>query len=76
MKPKIEPKEYFENIDWAYEHHLELQRKYKEQWVAIYNKKVVSHGTDLGKVRKEAIEKTNKKDEEIPCIFVDGGRIY
>ncbi|MDZ7361565.1 MAG: DUF5678 domain-containing protein [candidate division KSB1 bacterium] len=32
---------------WFNEHYEELQRKYEEEWVAIFNKQVVDHGKNL-----------------------------
>ena len=67
---KIEPKEFWDDKDWAFGHYSELMRKYPNLWVAIVNKVVVSAGSDLRKVREEARKKTDRK--EIPLIFIEG----
>lgn len=61
------PKGFVEDRDWAHAHIGEFVQKYPNQWVAVCNKEVVSVGTDLGKVKKEA----NKKavDRTPYCIF-------
>src|SRR3989338_4272449 len=60
-------KEFWDDQQWGFQHHQELIRKYKDQWIAIVNKQVVSAGVDLGKVETEAKQKTGK--EEIPVFF-------
>jgi len=50
------PKGYIEGRDWAYEHGWELSEKYPNQWLAIYNKEVISFG-DLGFVKKAVSKK-------------------
>lgn len=68
-------KKYLEDLEWARNNHTELLKKYPDQWVAIVNKKVVSFGNDLSKVREEARSKTNLT--EIPVMFVEcGEHIY
>lgn len=68
-------KAFWEDQKWAFEHHSELIDKYKDMWVAIVDKKIVSAGEDLGKVEEEAKKKTGKK--QIPVFFVEcGAHIY
>lgn len=67
----MEPEEFWEDKDWAIEHYGELQRQYKDKWVAIVGKKVVSYGDNLGEVRRKAVELTGKK--YIPLVFVESG---
>lgn len=69
-KIKIEPKEFWDDKEWAFSHYSELMQKYLNHWVAIINKEVVSVGSDLKKVREDARKKTDRK--EIPLIFVEG----
>jgi len=49
----------------------ELQKKYKDKWMAIVNKQVAGVGEDGNLARKMAIEKTGKKF--IPVIFIESG---
>lgn len=68
-------KEFWEDQQWGLKHHSELIDKYKDMWVAIVDKKIVSAGEDLGKVEEEAKQKTGKK--QIPVFFVEcGAHIY
>ncbi len=73
--PATISKEFWDDQQWGFQHHSELLPKYKDQWVAIVNKQVVSAGEDLGQVEEEAKQKTGKK--EIPVFFVEcGAHIY
>ena len=71
-KIKIEPKEFWEDMKWGEEHYSELVKKYRDQWVAIVNKKVVAAGKSLRNTEIEAERKTNKNKDLIPVIFVEG----
>lgn len=64
---------FLEDLDWAGEHHSELLKRFRDQWVAIYNKQVVAHGTSLEAVEKEAERRTGKDEKEIPVYYVDSG---
>lgn len=67
--------EFWEDQQWGFQHHTELLPKYKDQWIAIANKKVVSFGIDLGKVEGEAKKITGK--DEVPVMFVEcGAHLY
>lgn len=67
--------EFWEDQKWGFEHHTELLKDFKDKWVAISNKKVISFGIDLGKVQEEAKKITKK--EQIPVMFVEcGSHIY
>lgn len=62
---------FLEDLDWAGAHHTALLKHYRDQWVAIYKKQVVAHGTSLAQVKKAAQAKTGRK--RIPVYFVDSG---
>ncbi len=64
-------KQFWEDQQWGFQHHSELLSKYRDKWVAIANRKVVSSGGDLGKVREEARRITHQR--EIPVFFVECG---
>lgn len=67
--------EYLQDLKWAREHHTELLKQYKDQWVAIVDKKIVASGTDLNAVEEDAKKKT--KNSDIPVYFVEcGDHIY
>ena len=65
-------KEFWEDLHWGESHHTELLKTFRDQWVAIQDKQVVSSGINLAKVKQEASERTGKK--EIPVIYVDCGQ--
>ena len=64
-------KRFFEDMDWAEEHHGELLRKYRYLWIAIYNKHVVAYGSSIREIEKQARAKTGK--HHIPVYFVESG---
>lgn len=66
------PKRFWEDDKWAHEHLGELQDKYIDKWVAIYNKKVVAAAEGPMDARREAQKKTGVK--EIPVVFVESGQ--
>lgn len=69
--PPKPPKEFWEDIDWAYDHLAELSQMYPNQWVAVVNKKVVAFGKVVGEVKRIAKEKTGKSD--VPVILAERG---
>ncbi len=48
---------------------LRVLDKYPNQWIAIVNKKVVSHNSNLSKVKE--IAKYNAHKKIIPTLFID-----
>ena len=71
----LKEKEFWDDLIWGESQHTEFLKKYKDQWVAVKNKKVVAFGEDLSKVKQIARQKTG--EEEIPVVFVDcGWHIY
>lgn len=69
--PTTISKEFWDDQQWGFQHHSDLIEQYKDQWIAISNKRVISSGTDLGKVKDEA--KRIAKKKEIPVMFVECG---
>ena len=65
------PKEFWEDMRWGQAHKSELMGKYRGEWVAIVNKKVVASGKNLSKVKEEAMKITKK--ELFPALFVESG---
>ncbi len=43
-------KDYFRERKWALENYKELQEKYPDEWIAVKNNKVLSHGKDVANV--------------------------
>lgn len=65
-------REFWEDLHWGENHHTELLQKYRDQWVAILNKQVVSSGLNLAKVKQEAELKSCRKN--ISVTYIDSGR--
>lgn len=65
------PKSYWEDRNWAYEHINELAIKYPNQWVAIFQKRVVATGESSVEVEKLAEKRSGRADN--PLIFVEKG---
>ena len=64
--------EFWDDLRWGESHHTELLRTYRDEWVAILNKEVISSGINLAKVKEDAQTKTGRSD--IPVIYVDCGQ--
>lgn len=62
------PKRFYTDRDWAWRHFNDLIKKYEDNWVAIYNKKVVASSDDGYKALEIAKGKT--KADKIPVVFV------
>ncbi len=65
------PKRFWEDDKWAEEHYSELMKKYAGEWVAVFNKKVISYGKNLAKVKEEAMLKAGK--QKISTLFIESG---
>lgn len=77
MTMKLEPKEFFSDLEWGEEHYTRLQLDYPDMWVAIIDKRIVAFGKSLKNVEFEAANKTNRPRSEIPVIFVEcGNHVY
>jgi len=64
-------KEFWDDADWAKVHYGELQKQYKNVWVAIAGKTVVSYGKNLREVESEAEKIVGKKD--VFTIYIESG---
>jgi len=64
-------KEFWEDAEWAKENYGELQKRYKDVWVAIAGKRVVSYGKSLREVESKAEKLLGRKD--IFTMYVESG---
>jgi len=64
-------KEFWEDAEWAKENYGELQKRYKDVWVAIAGKRVVSYGKSLREVEFKAEKLLGRKD--IFTMYVESG---
>lgn len=62
--------EFWDDLKWGEKQHTKFLEKYRDQWVAIQNKKVIAFGNNLEEVERVAKQKTGK---DAPVIFVEGG---
>ena len=67
----MEPKEFWEDKRWARENYGELQKQYKDKWIAVIDKKVVSYGSNRGEVKEQAKKLTGRK--YIPLMYIESG---
>lgn len=65
------PPRFWTDNTWRMKNHTLLQARYKEQWVAIVDEKVVAHGDDPVKLREEARKKTGV-EKDILIDFIEG----
>ena len=64
-------KEFWEDFDWVKENYGKLQELYKNMWVAIFDKKIISHGKSLKEVESKVEKFLGKKDVFI--IYIESG---
>ena len=64
-------KEFWDDAEWARKHYIELQKRYKNVWVAVVGKKVVSYGKNLKEVESKAEKLAGRKD--IFTMYVESG---
>ena len=69
-QPNKVPQHYWSGCRWVDEHSIDLQRRYPDKWVAVFEGAVVAAGTDLGEVRNVAKEKTGQT--AIYVEFIEG----
>jgi hypothetical protein len=63
--------EFWADAEWAREHYGELQKQYKNMWVAVVGKMVVSYGKSLKEVESKAEKLTGRKD--IFTMYIESG---
>ena len=73
--PSRGSKEYWEDSKWAYEHMHEISEKYPNQWVVIFNKKVIADSRGGSEAEQIATEKVG--NQEFVILFAEKGiRVY
>lgn len=70
---KVSPvsERFWEDHLWANKNFAEIVRQYPDQWVAIFNKKVVAAGKTITDVEEVAYKKTGVK--EFPVLLAERG---
>jgi hypothetical protein len=59
-----------DDMDWAHED-LEVQTRFRGEFVVPYNRQIVAHGTCYTDVPQEAANKTGRKPEELPVVGIE-----
>ena len=59
-----------ENSRWLGDHYSELAKKYRDEWVAVYDRTVIAHGKDLRGISRELRKKYKEGYGEIAFEFV------
>lgn len=73
--PSPVSKGYWKNSEWAYEHMNEISAKYPNQWVVIFDKKVIAASRSGSEAEQIAREKVG--DQEFVILFAEKGiRVY
>lgn len=71
LKIEETPLSFREDQEWALENYQQFMKEYPDQWIAVYGKKVVATGKDLGSVEKAAKETTGLSSEKIPVLYIE-----
>ncbi len=69
----IDPK-FMKEMEWALSQQGNWMHLYPDEWVAVFDKTIISHGKNIAEVEKEAVKKTKRDAKEIPVIFIECGR--
>jgi hypothetical protein len=73
--PSPVSQEYWEDSEWAHEHTNEISEKYPNQWVVIFDKKVIAASRSGAEAEHIATEKVG--DQEFVILFAEKGiRVY
>ena len=64
-------KEFWEDFEWVKKNYIKLQKRFKNIWVAIADKKIISHGESLEEVESKAEALLGKND--FVTIYIESG---
>jgi len=73
QKPVIEPKEFWDDLHWGFDHYSEFMEKYPDQWIAILHEKVISSGDNLADVESDAERISGKSKDQVPVLVIECG---
>lgn len=59
-----------ENSKWLSAHYSELVKKYDDQWVAVYDGRVIAHGKDLARMSRQLRKEYKELHGEIAYEYV------
>jgi len=69
-------KQFWEDDDWAHEHYAELQKAYPDQWIAVYQKKVLAASKDPSEANNKAKQITKDAIQPVILFIEKELRIY
>ena len=71
LKIQETPLSFRRDQEWALENYQKFMKEYPDQWIAIYDKKVVATGKDLTSVEEAAKKVTGLNSEKIPVLYIE-----
>lgn len=71
LKIEETPLSFRKDQEWALENYQQFMKEYPDQWIAIYDKKVVATGKDLAMVEEAAKKATGLRSEKIPVLYIE-----
>ena len=71
LKIEETPLSFRNDQEWALENYQQFMKEYPDQWIAIYDKKVVAKGKDLTSVEEAAKRVTGLNSEKIPVLYIE-----
>ena len=71
LKIEETPLSFRKDQEWALENYQKFMKEYPDQWIAIYDKKVVATGKDLTSVEEAAKKVTGLNSEKIPVLYIE-----
>jgi len=69
-KPRIPPKTFWDDDQWAHKNYQALLKAYPNKWVAVLNKTVICANGDLRRVKAFLAKRLNGK--ATPLLFIEG----
>lgn len=75
MEIAQELREFEENMDWLNKHYEKLKKEYPENYVAVFNRKVVDHDSNLNTLMKRIETNYPGQDSKIAVKYVTAKKI-
>lgn len=71
LKIEETPLSFREDQEWALENYQQFMKEYPDQWIAVYDKKVVATGKDLTLVEEAVKKTTGLRSKKIPVLYIE-----
>ena len=69
-------KQMIDDLDWAREHHQELEQKYAGQSILVSRKQVLAHGSDEAELVRHATRAGTRSDEFVVLEYPPPFDVY